>query len=123
MTLLVILSAILILLAGIVIIINPQPVFGYLEANYEKPGLHIAAIVVRAVLGFLLVSQSSKSSFPLVIEIIGWLSLAAAIVLAAMGRRNFKRLMLWALSFVEPYGRVGGVLAGCFGAFLVYAFV
>jgi len=123
MTILIIISGVLILVAGIVILINPEIIFGFLRDNSEKPGLQILAIVVRVVLGFLLIYQSSESKYPVVIEIIGWLSLVAAIILAGIGRRNFKRLMFWALSFVKPFGRVGGFLAAAFGAFLVYAFV
>jgi hypothetical protein len=56
-------------------------------------------------------------------EVIGWLSIVAAIFLAVMGRRNFNRLMSWALSLSKPFGRVGGVLAVALGAFLIYSFV
>jgi hypothetical protein len=31
--------------------------------------------------------------------------------------------MAWALSFVNPLGRAGGLLAAAFGAFLIHAFV
>ena len=110
-------------LAGIVIVINPETIFGYLRKNIDKLGLHILASVLRVVLGVLLISQSNVSKFPLVIEIMGWLSIIAAILLAVIGRRNFNRLMSWALSFVKTFGRVGGVLAMAFGAFLIYAFV
>jgi hypothetical protein len=123
MTVFIIIFGTLTLLAGIVIVINPEAIFGYLRNNLDKPGLHILAVVVRLVLGALLVYQSDLSKFPLIIEIIGWLSIVAAIVLALMGRRNFNRLMSWALSLVKPVGRVGGVLAAAFGAFLIYAFV
>jgi len=123
MTLLVIIFGALTLLAGIVIVINPEVIFSFLRNNLDKLELHILAVVVRLVLGVLLVYQSNVSKFPFVIEIIGWLSIVAAIVLAVMGRRNFNRLMSWALSFVKTSGRVGGVLAVAFGAFLIYAFV
>ncbi len=111
------------LLAGIVIVINPEVIFGFLRNNLDKLALHILAIVVRLVLGVLLIYQSNVSKFPFVIEIIGWLSIVAAILLTVMGRRNFIRLMSWALSLLKPFGRVGGVLAAAFGAFLIYAFV
>ena len=123
MTLLIIIFAALTLLAGIVIVINPEVIFGFLRNNLDKLVLHILAVVVRLVLGVLLIYQSSISKFPFVIEIIGWLSIVVAIFLAVMGRRNFNRLMSWALSFVKTIGRVGGVLATAFGAFLIYAFV
>ncbi len=123
MTVLIIIFGVLTLLAGIVIVINPEVIFGFLRKNLDKVELHILAVVVRLVLGALLIFQSSVSKFPFVIEIIGWLSIVAAISLGVMGRRNFKRLMLWALSFVKTFGRVGGALAAAFGSFLVYAFV
>ena len=123
MTVLIIIFGALTLLAGIVIVINPDVIFGVLRSNFDKLALHILAIAVRLVLGVLLIYQSTVSKFPFVIEIIGWLMIVAAIVLAAIGRRNFKRLMSWALSFGKPFGRIGGVLASAFGAFLIYAFV
>ena len=123
MTVLIIIFAALTLLAGIVIIINPEVIFGFLRNNLDKLALHILAVVIRLVIGALLIYQSNISKFPLVIEVIGWLSIVAAIFLAVMGRRNFNRLMSWALSLVKPIGRVGGVLAVAFGAFLIYAFV
>jgi hypothetical protein len=123
MTVLIIIFGALTLLAGIVIVINPDFIFGFLRNNLDKLELHILAIVVRLILGVLLIYQANVSKFPFLIEIIGWLSIVAAIFLAAMGRRNFTRLMSWALSLLKPFGRVGGVLAAAFGAFLIYAFV
>jgi hypothetical protein len=123
MTVLIIIFGVLTLLAGIVIVINPEVIFGFLRNNLDKPVLHILAVLVRLFLGALLIYQSNVSKFPLAIEVIGWLSIVAAIFLAVMGRRNFNRLMSWALSLVKPIGRVGGILAVAFGAFLIYAFV
>ena len=123
MTALIIIFGALNLVGGIVIVINPEVIFGYLRNNLDKLELHILAVGVRLILGVLLIYQSNVSKFPFVIEIIGWLSIVAAIFLAVIGRRNFNRLMSWALSFVKPFGRVGGVLAAAFGAFLIYAFV
>lgn len=123
MTLLIIIFGALTLLAGIVIVINPEVIFGFLRNNLDKLVLHILAVVIRLVLGALLIYQSNISKFPFVIEVIGWLSIVAAIFLAVMGRRNFNRLMSWALSLSKPFGRVGGILAVAFGSFLIYAFV
>ena len=123
MTVLIIIFGALTLLAGIVIVINPEVIFGFLRNNLDKLELHILAVVIRLFLGALLIYQSNISKFPFVIEVIGWLSIVAAIVLAVMGRRNFNRLMSWALSLSKPFGRVGGVFAAAFGAFLIYAFV
>lgn len=125
MAVLIILFGILTLLAGIVIVIviNPDVIFGVLRSNIDKPALHILAVVVRLALGALLIYQSDVSKFHFVIEIIGWLSIIAAIVFAVMGRGNFNRLMSWALSLSRSFSRAGGVLAVAFGAFLIYAFI
>ena len=123
MTVFIVLFGALILLAGIVIIIKPEIIFGYLRKNMDKMELHIMAVVVRLVLGIFLIYQSDVSKFPFIIEILGWVSIVAAIILAVMGRGYFKRLMLWALSFAKTFARIGGVLAIVFGAFLIYAFI
>lgn len=123
MTILILIFAVLTLLAGLVILVNPETLFGLFARHIDAPWLHITAVVVRLVLGVLLIVQSSVSRFPLVIEIIGWISIIAAVFFAVIGRENFQRIIGWALSLQEPYGRVGGVLAAGFGVFLVYSFV
>jgi uncharacterized BrkB/YihY/UPF0761 family membrane protein len=123
MTILIVIFGALTLVAGIIIIINPEHIFGLLSKHAEKLELQILAVVVRLVLGALLIYQSGASKYPCAIEIIGWLSIVAAIFFTAIGRNNFKRIISWALSLAKPYGRIGGVIAACFGAFLIYAFV
>lgn len=123
MILLIIIFGALTLLAGMVIIINPEIIFGSLRNNKDNLLLHITAVTVRLIIGVLLISQASLSKFPLAIEVLGWLSIAAAMTFALMGRRNFKHLMSWALSLLKPFGRVGGTFAMAFGAFLIYAFI
>ncbi len=123
LTALIILFGALILLAGSIIVINPDLIFGLLNRHANSLGLHVLAVVVRVIIGVLLIVEAEVSRFPLVIEIIGWLSIAAAAVFALIGRRNFLRLMNWALSLTKPYGRIGGMIAIGFGVFLIYAFV
>ena len=123
MTILIIIFGALILLAGVVIVINPEIIFGFLRSNIDRVAIHILAVLVRLVIGALLISQSSLSKYPLAIELLGWLSIVAALSLAAMGRHNFHRLMTWTLTILKPLGRVGGAFAAAFGGFLIYAFV
>jgi hypothetical protein len=123
MTILIIIFGALTLLAGIIIIINPETIFGLFNKHTEKVELQILAVVVRLMLGALFIYQAGASNYPFVIESLGWLSIVAAIFFAAIGRNNFNRLLSWALSLAKPVGRVGGVLAVCFGAFLIYAFI
>ena len=123
MTIFIIIFGALTCLVGIVIVVNPQIVFGLLQKNYTKIELQIVAVALRLILGVILIIQSADSKYPFVIEIIGWLSIVAAVFLSVIGRNNFLKLMSWALSQVKTLGRVGGVIASAFGAFLIYAFI
>ena len=105
------------------VIINPEYVYGPLIKHVERLRLQIIAVTLRLLLGVLFITQSDNSRYPLVIEILGWLSLAAALLFAVMGRNNFRRIISWALSMDKAYARTGGAVAVCFGAFLVYAFL
>jgi hypothetical protein len=110
-------------LAGFVIVVNPQIVFGFLRKNSARIELQIIAVVLRLILGTLLIYQAADSKYPAVIQIIGWLSIVAAVFFAVTGRKNFIRIMSWALSQVKTLGRAGGLIASVFGAFLIHAFI
>jgi uncharacterized membrane protein HdeD (DUF308 family) len=123
MIILIILFGLLTLLAGVIIVINPEIIFGYLRDNLDRPWLQLVAVAARLVLGILLIYTAGLSRFPLIIELLGWLSIAAAITFALMGRQRFLKLMSWAFSLLKPYGRIGGLFAMAFGGFLVYAYI
>lgn len=123
MTLFIIMFGALTCLAGIAILVKPEIVFGFLRKNSNRVELQILAVAMRLVLGAFLIVQSGDSKYPFVIEIIGWLSVVAAVFFAVIGRINFINLMSWALSQVKILGRVGGVIATAFGAFLIHAFI
>jgi len=55
MTVLIIIFGALTLLAGIVIVINPEVIFGFLRNNLDKPVLHVLAVVVRLAIGAFLI--------------------------------------------------------------------
>jgi len=110
-------------IAGIVIMVSPELIFGYMHRNAKSLYLHIIAVLVRTVLGVLLIVTAGVSRYPLVLEILGWLSLIAALILALIGRHNFTKLISWALKLTKPLGRVSGAFALLFGAFLIYAYV
>jgi len=110
---------------GLVILFNPEIVFGLLRKNADQLSLHIIAVVIRLALGICLIEQAEISIYPLVIEVLGWLSIVAALTFGVIGRKRYKQLMHWALSdsLITRFGRFGGLLAAGFGAFLVYAFI
>lgn len=123
MTILIILFGTQTVLAGIVILINPDLILGFLQRQVGKVQLHVLNVVVRIIFGVLLISQSSTAKFSFVIETIGWFCISIAVIITLLGREHFNRLISWALALVETYNRVGAVLIMIFGAFLIYAFI
>jgi len=111
------------LLAGVVILFRPDSIFSILRRHLESLSLHVLAVLVRVILGVVLIAYASESRFPIILEVLGWVSLAAAFILGVIGRSRFKSLMGWALGVASPFARVGGVFAVLFGGFLVYAVV
>ena len=111
------------LVAGIIILINPETVFGLLHRKSDSLGMHILAVVVRIILGVALILCAAGSKYPTAILIIGWVSIAAAAVLGLIGRANFKKLMSWALGLTDSFGRISGFFAVLFGGFLIYAVI
>lgn len=113
----------MVFLTGFIIVVNPEIIFGLLRNNLEKVSLHILAIGIRMIIGILLIQYAGDSKYPTIIEIIGWLSIGAAVTFSVIGRRHFLSLMSWAFSLIKPYGRIGGLLTMAFGGFLIHAFV
>ena len=111
------------ILAGIIIVINPESIFGMMRRKLESIGLHVLAVIIRIVIGVALIICASESRYPTAILTLGWISIVAATVLGIMGRTNFKRVMSWALSLKPVFGRFGGFIAILFGCFLIYAVV
>ena len=109
------------LVAGIIIVINPETIFGLMRRKSEALSLHILAVVIRLIIGVALIVTAATSKYPAAFLTLGWLSIVAASVFAMMGRINFKRLMAWALSLAPSLGRIGGLLAILFGGFLIHA--
>lgn len=113
----------LVMAAGLIMITNPAMIGRTLRTVAARPGIHIAAVLVRLVLGVLLIRLADASKFPLVVAVLGWIAVIAAIVLAVIGRRRFIAVLRWAISLANPYVQLAGACAAGFGAFLAYAFI
>ena len=121
MTVLILVFGVFLILAGTSLIVRPQIVYGFLADNLDQIWLYPGAIVTRLVLGAMLIYFASISKYPPIINVIGWIFVGAACVLAAIGRKRFKRLLSWVLTVFEPYNRAGGIGSVCLGVFLIYA--
>ena len=100
MSYIILLFGILILLLGVVILVKPDSILGLIRSHSESLRLHVLAVVVRLALGVALITYSAESHYPVALQVLGWLTVTVAIILAIVGRARFKRLMTWALSWV-----------------------
>ena len=82
-------------------------------------GIHVA-VAVRLLLGSALILAAPASRFPSVFQILGWIAIAAAVVLALMGRDRLRRLVSWFERFSPFMTRVWLVFGLAFGGFLIY---
>ncbi len=123
MSYIILLCGISILLLGVVILVNPDSIFGLIISHSESLGLHVLAVVVRLVLGTALITYAAESHYPVALQVLGWLTVTGAIILGIMGRSRFKGLMTWALSFASTFGRFAGFGVILLGGFLIYAVV
>ena len=114
--------AVIVCCIGLLILFQPSTFFDFLRKNVAHAGLQVAAILARLILGWLLITTAEASRFPLVMQILGWLAIVAAVSMALMGKTNFRRLIEWALGWSDRLGRSAGALALLFGFFLIYAY-
>lgn len=123
MTVLIVVFASLMMLSGVVLLVNPDTIFGLLRNNINKAVIHLMAVITRLIIGALFITQANLSRFPLGIEVLGWIFIVAGLSLGFMGRSNFRKLLSWVLTKFKPFGRFAGVVAMAFGGFLVFAFL
>lgn len=121
MQMIMLLFAVIMLIIGVVIIINPSMVFGLIDRYAQSLLLHIIAVVIRLFFGIVFIIAAQSSALPTTIEILGWLFVVAGISLALIGRQNFKNLIAWAMSLVPHYGRVSGIFSIFFASIIGYA--
>ena len=60
------------LITGVIILFQPETIFGILRRNLDAVSLHILSVAVRVLLGAALILYASESKYPLTLEILGW---------------------------------------------------
>lgn len=113
----------LIVIPGIGMLIKPDFIFDYLKRESDNYKLHIFAIAVRLIIGFLLIYFADQSEYPVAMEAVGWFVIIAGIALILIGHKNFGKLIDWAVTFLRPFRYVAGFLAILLGVLLIYAFL
>ena len=113
--------AIIMLVTGIVVLVRPMTIYGFIDTHSQSLKLHIFAVLIRLFLGAALIIAVKNTSFSLVLEVTGWLIVLAGIVLAVMGRKRFKRLVKWAVNLLSQHNRLIGIFSILIGGFLGYS--
>lgn len=121
MTVIVLVFGVLIFIGGLTALLKPSYIFSIFSKYGDSIGLHVFAIITRIILGIALLFAAGDSKYPLLLKILGALTLLAVIILGAIGRERFKKLIKWSLSFKPNAQRVMGFVGIIFGAFLFYA--
>lgn len=111
----------LIALTGLIIVVSPQSVLSLLDRYKQHLAIYVLAVAVRLLLGTVLIAYAPQSAFPLVLRIIGVVSIAAAVVILLIGPRRLQRLIDLLLSKAGVVMRPAGVIGALLGLFLVYA--
>lgn len=116
------LFGILMLIAGISLLINPEFIIGWIEDYLEHRLLYISAIVVRFVFGILFLAAAKASKYPGVIKVFGYIFIIAAIILFLIGQVRFQDFITSLIPDVKPIAPVIGLLVIAFGSFLIDSF-
>ncbi|NNC76526.1 MAG: hypothetical protein HKN77_01105 [Woeseiaceae bacterium] len=111
----------LITFAGLAITVSPQPVLSLLDRYKQHVALYVLAVGVRLLLGAILIVYAPQSAFPLVLRIIGIVSIAAALGILLIGPGRLQRLIDYLLAKAGTIIRPAGVIGILLGAFLIYA--
>jgi len=85
----------------------------------RKGGLYFA-VIVRVILGAALIVAAAASRFPTTFEVLGWLTLAAAVGLLLVGRRGMSRVIAWFERCSPALMRAWLLLGLAFGGVLLY---
>lgn len=89
------------------------------DVMHEGWGMYIA-VFARLLLGVSLIFAAPDSRFPITFEILGWLTLVAALVLLFVGRDRISALIAWFERCSILFIRLWVVFGVVFGGFLIY---
>jgi len=86
----------------------------------QRWGIYVA-VVVRLVLGAAMIGVAPASSFPFLFQILGWITIVAAVILGVAGRERVREFLAWWTErFSASTNRLWLLFGIAFGAFLVY---
>ncbi len=102
-------------------IFAPEKLKSLVASAMDKYWGIYSAVIVRLVLGSALIVVAPASRFPVVFQVLGLLTIVAAIIVALMGRERIRRFLAWfSERFSAPIVRLWLLFGMAFAGFLVY---
>ena len=108
-------------LFGMVGMVDPKKLVGWVQSAWQAPRGFYLTIFIRLTFGALLLSAASESRFPQALRILGMHSLAAAVLIPIIGFARLKRFVDWWAERPTGWVRIWSLGAVGFGVFLVWA--
>jgi len=83
--------------------------------------LYVLEVAVRCLLGGALILVSGHSRFPVLLQALGSVSIAAGVIVVLISRTQFEQLIKWMVGRFGNYVRIGALVLFLSGGFLLYA--
>lgn len=99
----------------------PDRLLKFVDSVLGRPQGIYVAVVVRLFLGVALIIAAANSRFPQTFQVLGWITIIAAIGLAIMGWKRLRAFVAWFMGFPKLLIRLWLILGVAFGGFLIYA--
>ena len=119
MKIIITLVGVLICLAGLLILVSPQR-FRNTMSRFAGQPRFLFAVIARILIGAILLYEASNLRFTLAMQIIGGISILAAVALLLMGQERMDRIIDWFMPLSDEVFRIMSVFAFAFGTFLIY---
>lgn len=117
------LFGLIMVMASLVMVAKPDALGRFIVRFCRMPYMHPLEILIRLSFGVLFLRYAEDSKFPLIIEITGYVLLAAGVGLIFLPPSYHRRFGIWAAESLSRFFRPAGLGSLAFGVFLIYAAV
>ena len=105
---------------GIFGLLRPEALIHFIESVWESPSALHVAVGMRLVLGVVLLVAAPECRYPQAVQVLGILSIVAAISGAMLGRERLTAFVGWWVERPAGFIRGWSVIAAVFGGLLFY---
>jgi hypothetical protein len=99
---------------------RPAALIGFVERLWRSPAGLYLAVVIRAAVGALLLAGASSTRFPSLVQALAALALVAAVSRLLIGYHRYHKMIEWWAARGSGSARASSLVAGSFGALLIY---